>query len=179
MNDWILITRLSETSWISVIRNKDGWSSSILAQYVTPMSIGTHRRNSYITPPPVLTALLITRSSKKTRTTRKATVQDVRQDRAQQNYLRMHGTIKWSWELRTCRFMFWHSSCPFRGITSAILIFCTTDLSVNVRNLKFIPIGYKNTNPTQMKTIPVQYNHQPIIIEGNKDCFFWECCATL
>lgn len=110
MNDWILITRLSETSWISVIRNKDGWSSSILAQYVTPMSIGTHRRNSYITPPPVLTALLITRSSKKTRTTRKATVQDVRQDTAQQNYLRKHGAIKWSWELRTCRFMFWHSA---------------------------------------------------------------------
>ena len=30
-----------------------------------------------------------------------------------------------------------------------------------------------------MKTIPIQYNHQPIIIEGNKDCFFWECYAML
>jgi len=45
---------------------------------VTPMTIDTHRRKSYITSPPVLTALLVTRSSKKTRT-RKARVQEHQQ----------------------------------------------------------------------------------------------------
>jgi len=43
------------------------------------MSIGTRTRNSYIPPPPVLTALLVTRSSKKTRTTRKARVHEHQQ----------------------------------------------------------------------------------------------------
>jgi hypothetical protein len=43
-----------------------------------------------------------------------------------------------------------------------MIIFSTTDLSVNVRGLK-----YKNTVPTEMKTIPIQNIHQPMnITEG-------------
>lgn len=89
--------------------------------------------------------------------------------------------------------MFWHSALRLTDTfllsiqghnigngCKRILIFCTTDLSVNVRSLKFISTGYNHTDPTEMKTIPIQYIHQPINnIEGNKDCFFWECYSKL